>query len=995
LSTTERLKLFVQVCQAVQHAHQKGIIHRDIKPTNVMVTLHDGVPVPKVIDFGIAKAVNRQLTEKTLFTRYAQMIGTPAYMSPEQAEMSGLDIDIRTDVFSLGTLLYELLTGSPPFTSEYLLSKGYEEMQRIIREEEPTRPSTKLSTLGEARIDVAKRRATSPDVLHKLIRADLDWVVMKTLEKDRNRRYDSVSEFAADIKRYLNHEPVLTGPPSPLYRIKKFVQRHHVLVTASTVVAAVVIVGLVVSTSLYLRMRQALSTVSQLENKVEIDSKLSSAQRLYAEGRYQAALNEIEAVLDAQNPEPKAQLLKARIHVELGRLKEAQAQLLPLTKANPEIAGAAYYLLARINVGIDDSRADKYEAVAASMLPDTAEAYCLRAITAPNPQEALQWLDRAITLDPSDYPSRKARALTYYRLGEDEKMIEDVGALIALRPADSLGYALRAVLRRAAGLLQAAITDHTRAIELCGNKTDLSDLYSQRYETYTEMGDHAAALKDARRLAELEPQDFFYHFNVFTSLIALKDFAEAQRQYRQIVRTSHQWYRNFTRYVNTYVFNILDEGQALAFPPEFIHRAPFAQMQRASDCYYTLTSVATPYEVQRQGMVPYAWSPDSKQLLCGWTGMYGGLRGAIRRTFPAIPRAPALKVINVETGEEHHVATSHGGIPAWSPDGKYVAYPDMDGSFYVVPAEGGQARKIGKGYWPQWAQDSLGLYYRANRTLCFIHPHDPDSIPETLMGCPGSFAINEAENWIALADAGGISIVDFSTKSLLYQCPTPWPLSQWRLCLSADGRELSFYGMYSQIDTDVFVLDTHSWRLYRFLNYPVDRFARSPDGSRLAVGAKRDIWMMEVDPNFPTCQILGQEIPANDLVGYTIEQYTQAIAADPLYPENYLERALAYMSLDQYGKAGADLEQFDALITRDDHFAGYAIFECLRQYYLRRLYEQAEFLAPHAEKLMNRFPEDMPSYRDLILKIIEENESNSKNELAERWRLKLQELDKR
>jgi len=174
LTTRERLELFVSVCHAVQHAHQRGIIHRDIKPSNVLVTLHDGKPVPKVIDFGIAKALNQRLTEKTIFTRYSQMIGTPQYMSPEQAEMSGLDVDTRTDVFSLGVLLYELLTGRTPFDSEYLLSKGYGEMQRIIREEEPIRPSTKITTLGEALTDVAKHRRVAPEALGRLMPGDQD-----------------------------------------------------------------------------------------------------------------------------------------------------------------------------------------------------------------------------------------------------------------------------------------------------------------------------------------------------------------------------------------------------------------------------------------------------------------------------------------------------------------------------------------------------------------------------------------------------------------------------------------------------------------------------------------------------------------------------------------------------------------------------------------------------------------------------------------------------
>jgi serine/threonine protein kinase len=413
LSTKERMELFIQVCNAVQHAHQKGIIHRDIKPTNVMVTLHDGKPVPKVIDFGIAKAINQKLTEKTLFTRYAHIIGTPAYMSPEQAEMSGLDIDIRTDVFSLGTLLYELLTGSPSFDSEHLLSKSYEEMQRIIREEEPTKPSTKISTMGAALIDIAKLRQTSPENLRKLIRADLDWIVMKTLEKDRNRRYDSVSEFAADIKRYLSNEPVLAGPPSTFYRLRKFIQRRRALVVSTTAVAVVLVIGFVISTSLYLSMRKALNTVSQLEDKFEVYNKLSIVQKLYAEGRSQAALNEIEAMLNSQNLGPEAHLLRARLLVEVGQLKKAEAQLLSLTKAEPGIAGAAHYLLAQVNMGVDETKVKEHEALAASILPDTVEAYALRAMTASSMDQALQWLDRAITLDPAHYPSRKARMLIY------------------------------------------------------------------------------------------------------------------------------------------------------------------------------------------------------------------------------------------------------------------------------------------------------------------------------------------------------------------------------------------------------------------------------------------------------------------------------------------------------------------------------------------------------------------------------------------------------
>jgi tetratricopeptide (TPR) repeat protein len=238
-----RLKLFVDVCHAIQHAHHKGIIHRDIKPSNVMITLHDGVPVVKVIDFGVAKATSQKLTEKTLFTAYGQMIGTPAYMSPEQAEMSGLDIDTRSDVYSLGVLLYELLTGTTPLDSKRLREAGLTEVQRLIREEEAPRPSTRLSSLGNSATILAGNRATDPKKLSRLLAGDLDWIVMKAVDKDRNRRYDTPGGFAEDIERYLRREAILARPPSAAYKLKKFAQRNRAAVLTAAVVIAALLAG--------------------------------------------------------------------------------------------------------------------------------------------------------------------------------------------------------------------------------------------------------------------------------------------------------------------------------------------------------------------------------------------------------------------------------------------------------------------------------------------------------------------------------------------------------------------------------------------------------------------------------------------------------------------------------------------------------------------------------------------------------------------------------
>src|SRR6516164_1383762 len=243
LPISERLELFVKVCLAVQHAHQKGIIHRDLKPSNIMVTLHDGRPVAKVINFGIAKALGQQLTDKTLFTNFAQMIGTPVYMSPEQAEMSGLDMDTRSDIYSLGVLLYELLTGMTPCDQERLKTAAFDEIRRMIREEEPATPSRRITTLGAAATVVSANRKSDPRRLSQLVRGDLDWIVMKALEKDRNRRYESSSSFALDIQRYLADEPVAACPPSAWYRFRKMVRRNKGLFATTTVVAATLLVA--------------------------------------------------------------------------------------------------------------------------------------------------------------------------------------------------------------------------------------------------------------------------------------------------------------------------------------------------------------------------------------------------------------------------------------------------------------------------------------------------------------------------------------------------------------------------------------------------------------------------------------------------------------------------------------------------------------------------------------------------------------------------------
>ena len=290
LDTVQRLELFLQTCRAIQHAHQKGVIHRDIKPSNILVTLHDGLPVPKVIDFGIAKATAGRLTDQTLFTAAEQFVGTPAYMSPEQAEISGLDIDTRSDIYSLGVLLYELLTGRTPFDSQTLMHSGLEEMRRTLREEEPQLPSTMITSLQrtELRLTAGQRRA-EPLKLITQLKGDLDWIVMKALEKDRNRRYETANGLAMDIQRYLDNEPVIARPPSQLYRLQKLVRRNKIVFAASAAVALALLAGLGMSSWMFLRERDARQQEARLRAEAEDRAKITQAVMFVGQQKYDEA----------------------------------------------------------------------------------------------------------------------------------------------------------------------------------------------------------------------------------------------------------------------------------------------------------------------------------------------------------------------------------------------------------------------------------------------------------------------------------------------------------------------------------------------------------------------------------------------------------------------------------------------------------------------------------------------------------------------------------
>ena len=392
LTPKERLELFIPVCNAVQHAHQKGIIHRDLKPSNVLIALYDGKPVPKVIDFGIAKATHQKLTERTLFTEVGQIIGTLEYMAPEQAELNNLDIDTRADIYSLGVMLYEILTGGLPFSGKQLRSAAFAEMLRMIREVEPSKPSTKISSAQELP-SIAAKRKLEPKSLARFVRGDLDWIVMKCLEKDRGRRYETANQLGQELQRFLADEPVQAGPPSAAYRAKKFLRRNKGTATAAGLVVLALVVG-IIGTSIGLVMaEQARDNEATQRQRAEDEkkraedekklaenaTKLAQAETLRAEGQWKRAENEKRlasiAKTKAQENENTAewrlyasQIASAQREWETNNAPVANHYL---NACRPDLRGWEHdYLYTLFNMNQQTSRGHKGEVYSVAFSPD-------------------------------------------------------------------------------------------------------------------------------------------------------------------------------------------------------------------------------------------------------------------------------------------------------------------------------------------------------------------------------------------------------------------------------------------------------------------------------------------------------------------------------------------------------------------------------------------------------------------------------------------------
>jgi serine/threonine protein kinase/Flp pilus assembly protein TadD len=467
LSLFERLELFVHVCQAVQHAHQKGIIHRDLKPSNVLVTLQDGAPLVKVIDFGIAKALGQQLTDKTLYTGFAELIGTPLYMAPEQMALSNVDVDTRSDIYALGVLLYELLTGTPPFDTDRLKAVDYDEMRRILREEEPPKPSTRISTLGQAATTISSQRRSDPRQLSQLFRGELDWIVMKALEKERARRYETASALAADVQRYLDDEPVQACPPSAAYRLRKFVRRNRgALAAASLMVAALLVaaVGLLVS-NIRIAHGQALTK----KQRDEAEANFSKARQAVHD---QLTLVSQSTLFNTPGfQELRKQLLESALSYYEDFLRQRPDD--PALQAD---VAAAHLRLFQLDVAIYGTL---------------------------NP-EAMGHLDQAVTIVEKLIRDRGSESVLYRPLAGFTKPETSLYNTIYSAPKAQVPESVAlALYHRAAAAWEVLVRDNPAEL---GFASDLATFYSVLQELLAAVGRSAEALDYARKALALREQ---------------------------------------------------------------------------------------------------------------------------------------------------------------------------------------------------------------------------------------------------------------------------------------------------------------------------------------------------------------------------------------------------------------------------------------------------------------------------------------------------------
>jgi len=1004
LTVDARLALFLHVCEAVQHAHQKGIIHRDLKPSNILVTIQDQEVVPKVIDFGVARAICQPLTERTLYTEQGQLVGTPEYMSPEQADLSNQDIDTRTDVYSLGVLLYELLAGLLPFDRHTFRKGGIDHIRKIICERDPATPSTRLrrTSLAES-TKSAQRRQTDVRTLRHKLRGDLDWITLKAMEKDRTRRYASVDAMAADVQHCLNHQPVSAAPPGVFYLIRKFVRRHRQAVVFF-VMMALVLIGGSIALLMYGRAVKEHHHAQSLEHR----RLLANARELTVNRKYNEALTSLEELLNSPHVGRQAKLLHAQLLMEQKDVAAAVIELEGLVNGSDDISGQAHFLLAGIYYETDPWAPGKTQEYVAKwkhhsreaerLIAGTAQYYFLQAKAESDIKRRLTLLGKALELDKEHYESLQERAYIHYAQKNYRSMSRDAVHMIGLWSENPAGFLLSALAAREQGFFEEAIADHNEAILLA---PDDPNLYEERRETFMRMGQYASALADAQRSSTLDPENLSRHVRVFLACVALGQYEQAQAYYEFIINQSWaqteyspwawstgSWNTKdwFCFHIAQYTSDALSRNQTYPSSVEQSEYLASWAAREAANYHHRLNLHAR--RIISGGFSP-SWSDDGTKIAYS-QGVYG---------------ASGVAILDLKTGNTE-LLTMPGKDPVWSPDGKYIAFIrdrqslSLDSfvestetiekhrksgrlkskpveEIWVIEVDSHNTRYIGPGWQPSWSCDSKHLYYRTPLgTLCWVAINEDTLSPTTILDdCGGYSVISPDERYVSdNARFRRLDVIEVtSQRPVITWFAPPFPcrglLYQWR----PDGREIAIGG-YHGSDMGLWILDTRTGQSRRMIDGPVTTARWSPDCSKMVIELGHpywEIWLVDLDPNRPTAEAFGDGQNSKQHCLELIEYYNRGIAADPNYIDGHLCRTDAALWIED-GRAGQYLEELEHVFRCVPYHAGGCNNRA--QEILSSPLELRDCLLPLASLLAQKAVEkepDNPEYQKVLNKVIQ------------------------